>query len=194
MQFLLLLQVVCKKFTCGPNEKCKVEDGVQKCHPVEYTGTCWALGDPHYHTFDSFNFNFQGTCKYVISKTCGNLDGLVPFSVTERNDNRGNTAVSFVREVDVSVCGYNIILLKNQVGRVMVDGELLNLPVQLGEVSQRGHTAVMETDFGLSVSYDWNSELVIKLPCSYYTSVCVATSTVTTVMSSRIQPAKVSLQ
>ncbi|KAK5932825.1 hypothetical protein CgunFtcFv8_004499 [Champsocephalus gunnari] len=56
----------------------------------------------------------------------------------------------------------------------MVDGELLNLPVQLGEVSvsQRGHTAVMETDFGLSVSYDWNSELVIKLPSSYYTSVC----------------------
>ncbi len=57
-----------------------------------------------------------------------------------------------------------------------MDGELLNLPVQLGEgevsVYQRGSTAVVVTDFGLVVSYDWNWVLVIKLPSSYYGSVC----------------------
>ncbi|XP_069394027.1 IgGFc-binding protein isoform X1 [Paralichthys olivaceus] len=165
----------CKDANCRVKETCRVENGEAVCIP-KYTGTCWAWGDPHYHTFDGYNYDFQGTCKYVISKTCGNLEGLVPFSITERNDNRGNTAVSYVREVDVSAYGFSVLMGKNQIGRVTVDGELLNLPVQLGDgqvsVFQRGHTVVLQTDFGLVVSYDWNWELVIKLPSSYYNSVC----------------------
>uniref|UniRef100_A0A3Q3B389 VWFD domain-containing protein n=1 Tax=Kryptolebias marmoratus TaxID=37003 RepID=A0A3Q3B389_KRYMA len=162
--------LTCEKHTCLASTKCMVKNGIR------YTGTCWAWGDPHFHTFDGLNFDFQGTCKYVISKTCGNLDGLTPFSVTERNENRGNTAVSYVREVDVLVYGYTITIRKNQVGRVTVDGELVNLPVIFddGEVSvlQKGPTAEVVTDFGLVVSYNYNWHLVIQLPSSYFGSVC----------------------
>lgn len=100
-------------------EKCRVRKGEAVCIP-KYTGTCRAWGDSHYQTFDGYDYDFQGTCKYVLSKTCGNLDGLEPFSVTERNDNRGFRAVSYVREVDLSVYGYNITIRKHQVGRVTV--------------------------------------------------------------------------
>ncbi|XP_072317584.1 IgGFc-binding protein-like [Eucyclogobius newberryi] len=167
----------CKDANCRVKEKCRVEKGEAVCVP-EYTGVCWAWGDPHYHTFDKYNFDFQGTCRYVISKTCGDLDGLVPFSITERNDNRGNRAVSYVREVEVSVYGYSIIVRKNQVGKVTVDGDLLNLPVLLDEedtvvsLVQQGNKIKIKTDFGLTVTYDWNQALVIRLPSSYYNHVC----------------------
>lgn len=109
----------CEDVKCRIKERCRVVKGEAECVPT-HTGTCWAWGDPHYRTYDGYAFDFQGTCNYVMSETCGDLDGLVPFSVTERNDNRGSKAVSYVREVQVSVYGYSIVIRKNEVGLVMV--------------------------------------------------------------------------
>lgn len=59
-----------------------------------------------------------------------------------------------------------------------VNGDVLNLPVLLDEgdgvvsIVQQGNAAKIETNFGLIVTYDWNSKLVIKLPSSYYNLVC----------------------
>lgn len=52
----------------------------------------------------------------------------------------------------------------------------MNVPVQLGDgevsVVYHGRSVMMETNFGLVVSYDWNSKIVIKLPSSYHGTVC----------------------
>lgn len=51
-----------------------------------------------------------------------------------------------------------------------------NLPINLnnGQVKlfQKGLFVVMETDFGLTVQYDWNGYLAITVPSSFAGSVC----------------------
>ena len=119
-------QVECKKFTCGPDEKCKVENGVQKCHPVG-KGVCHASGDPHYRSFDGRTFDFQGTCTYTLSKSCG-LEGthLVAFSVQVENvrwEQMTRKVVSVTKLVAVEVYGFTLIMRNNMFG-VLVSNNL----------------------------------------------------------------------
>lgn len=119
---------MCKKFTCGPNEKCKVENGIQKCHPVG-TGVCSASGDPHYRSFDGRTFDFQGTCTYTLSKGCGLEDThLVPFSVDVENVQwskiSNNKIVSVTKLVAVNVYGFTLIFRNNMFGVLVSNNSL----------------------------------------------------------------------
>uniref|UniRef100_A0A672F6G2 VWFD domain-containing protein n=1 Tax=Salarias fasciatus TaxID=181472 RepID=A0A672F6G2_SALFA len=66
--------------SCGPQESCRVVEGVFGCHPKPH-GTCYASGDPHYKTFDGMKYDFQGTCRYILAKDC-NATGRVTIFVS----------------------------------------------------------------------------------------------------------------
>lgn len=117
-----LLTDPCHGITCRPQETCKVQDGQAVCVP-NYDSTCWLWGDPHYNSFDGWSFDFQGTCNYLLAGTlCPgvNAEGLTPFTVTTKNEIRGNPSVSYVRLVTVSVLNTNISIHKNEIGKVRV--------------------------------------------------------------------------
>uniref|UniRef100_A0A673V2Y0 VWFD domain-containing protein n=1 Tax=Suricata suricatta TaxID=37032 RepID=A0A673V2Y0_SURSU len=168
----------CHGVTCRPQETCKVKDGQGVCVP-NYEATCWLWGDPHYHSFDGWDFDFQGTCDYVLAAAgCPGVSaqGLTPFTVTTKNENRGSPAVSFVRRVTVSALSVNISIHKGEIGKVRVNGVLTTLPVSVAggriSVTQGPAKAVLAADFGLRVTYDWDWRVEVTLPSSYHGAVC----------------------
>ncbi|XP_010612839.1 IgGFc-binding protein [Fukomys damarensis] len=168
----------CHGVTCRPQETCKEQNGQGVCVP-NYSVTCWLWGDPHYHSFDGWEFDFQGTCDYVLAMAgCPGVsaEGLTPFTVTTKNENRGSPSVSYVNRVTVTALGTSISIHKGEVGNVRVNGVLTALPVSAAGgrilVTHGPGKAVLVTDFGLQVSYEWNWRVEVTLPSSYHSAVC----------------------
>ena len=119
-----VFQVECKKFSCGPNEKCEVKNGIRACHPLG-NGVCTISGDPHYNTLDNATYTFQGTCTYSATEAC-HIEGthLQPFSVVVENEKwyeeSRDPTVSVAKAVVVKVYGQTLVLRKNQLGQILV--------------------------------------------------------------------------
>lgn len=116
----LLLPDPCKALQCRPKETCKFEEGQAKCVP-SLVASCWGWGDPHYHTFDGLDFDFQGTCTYTMAESCGNDTRLVPFKVEAKNNLRGGVkSVSYINLANIEVYGQQISIRQKEVGKIRV--------------------------------------------------------------------------
>ncbi|XP_062321518.1 IgGFc-binding protein-like [Osmerus eperlanus] len=156
----------CDKIKCREKEEC------QKGECVHISkATCHAVGDPHYQTFDGYRFDFQGTCTYTMATVTDLTQGLAAFTVLTKNNHRGKRTVSYVRTVTITVYNQTVVV-SSQRSMVQVNGELIYLPISLAggklKIVQRGHYAVLTTDFGLEVKYNWNMHLYITVPSSYF--------------------------
>ncbi|XP_034612358.1 IgGFc-binding protein-like isoform X2 [Trachemys scripta elegans] len=168
-------EVVCREFSCGAGEECGVVDGIQKCHLFR-SATCSASGHPHYLSFDGVAFDFQGTCTYVLAKTCIDASDLTPFTISIEKESWGSGNVSMAKLVSIHVYGITLTLLLSKLGTIMVDGVSHNLPVIMvnGQLRayQHGTNVLVQTDFGLTVSYDLVYQARVTIPGSYHGQTC----------------------
>ncbi|XP_072266261.1 IgGFc-binding protein-like [Pyxicephalus adspersus] len=165
----------CKPDACPPGKFCGIKDGVPDCYDLTF-GNCVIYGDPHYNTFDKETHHFMGICTYTLSKLCSNYTSLPYFNIEAKNEHRGNPTVSWVQKVMVEVYDHKITIVKNEPSRVLVDGIWTNLPVILVNgsltVKQSGRYVILETDFHLSVSYDTDHTVDVKVPTTYFNQTC----------------------
>ncbi|NWS25159.1 ZAN protein, partial [Polioptila caerulea] len=168
-------KVQCFNASCPAGQHCGVQNGKPVCLEHSY-GICHVHGDPHYKTFDKVTHNFMGNCTYTLAKVCSNSTSLPYFNVEAKNEHRGNTRVSYVREVTVEVHGQRIVILKQQKSHVLVNNVRQTLPVRAAggaiTVSKSGRYIVLETDFNLRVSYDADHSVEVKVPTTYFNLTC----------------------
>ncbi|XP_056149882.1 zonadhesin-like [Lampris incognitus] len=139
-------------------------------------GTCTVHTDPQCSTFDGALFRFMAPCTYVLAQTCAPTQDLPMFSVEVVSGRKGNSSVSAIQQVNVELKGLRVSLLKRQTHRAIVNGIWRKLPMVLDngtvEIHSNPAAVMIETDFGLFVSYDNTGAVQVTVPASYDGKVC----------------------
>ncbi|KAJ0006358.1 hypothetical protein NQD34_013631 [Periophthalmus magnuspinnatus] len=159
----------CMDNSCDPTEECREVNGVAGCYPKD-SSTCIASGDPHYTTFDKRKYNFMGNCTYLMSAPC-NVSSPY-YEVHADNENRwNNPSISYVKAVHTYVHGMKISILKGGT----INGTNVNLPVYPASgvsVFKSGKYYTVFLDFGVTVRYDGNHYMDVKVTKDFKTKLC----------------------
>ncbi|XP_067172890.1 IgGFc-binding protein-like [Apteryx mantelli] len=161
----------CRGVRCRAKETCQVQDGRAGCVP-DYLGTCLRTPDLQYRTFDRATVAFRAGCPYTVAKYCGDESTLAPFAIEETKSEGGSEGWL----AGIYVYGYNISIHKGDDGKVQVNEQLASLPTSLEagkiKISQNEGRTILQTDFGLQVTYDEDLALMVAVPSSYFGATC----------------------
>ncbi|XP_033106905.1 IgGFc-binding protein-like [Anneissia japonica] len=168
----------CTNNTCQNNADCKLLNetsyycvcayGFQGPSCEQEEAVCTAYGDPHYTTFDGLKYDFQGRCQYVLSESCNSSSTY--FRVEANNaEQETNNEVSITKEIYTYVFGQEIAFLQDNV--IYLNGLHVQAPIRSipgMSVQFVGLYLVLETDFGLQVTWDGSRNVEVKVPSTFF--------------------------
>lgn len=163
--------IECQQFSCGPQEVCSVENGVQGCYPVGY-GTATVYGGWHYSSFDGRDFRFRAPGTYVLAKIFSKDDPQrVKLSVLVQYEKLENESSTVIQSVLIFIDERTVVLERGVKWKVMVDGEYYNLPFIKYDgkpwITQEGNNIIVRSPDGFTVFYDTSSNVQVTVPLAY---------------------------
>ncbi|ESO84550.1 hypothetical protein LOTGIDRAFT_168619 [Lottia gigantea] len=165
----------CQRERCNNSLSCpngyKLQFQPGECCPkcVEHDAVCRVFGDPHYRTFDGKMYNFQGTCKYMLSQDCQGKD----FTIKVKNGVRLSSGFAWTQMVVVLMGDTRISFRQNLL--IKINRRRVQLPYTIpGKFSIRreGHSVTFRADIGLKVVWDGDSFLEVTASRKYKNRLC----------------------
>ncbi|XP_071503197.1 mucin-5B-like [Diadema antillarum] len=155
----------------GCNE-CKCVDSKWQCTQNDCGGMCQVSGQGHYHTFDSYDYDFSGTCTYTLVKDC--WDTQASYSVSIENVECGMEGASCVKAVTLQYESNSVRLRRGH--QVIINGqEATEFPVTAGGIyvnQPTEHQTAAVLANGLTILYDGNDHVVVMADERHINSTC----------------------
>ena len=127
-------------------------------------GTCSVYGELNYITFDGRRFTFSGACEYLLAQDSCNATSAGTFQVQAQNVPCGNSGVTCTKRVTITINNTLIVLEREKKPVVS------SLPGAAGSsftvgfhISERHFFTVLETDIGVTVTWDRGTRVYITL-------------------------------
>ncbi|XP_061588203.1 zonadhesin [Cololabis saira] len=167
-------QLFCFQPQCQEDQICGPQRG--GLSGLSNSGMCTIHHNTDLSTFDGMMFHFMAPCSYVLSKSCSTTGVIPKFSVEVVNEQNSNGSLPNVQQIIVNLGNIWVSLLKSQMQQAMVNGVWKNLPFShsngLLNIKSNPAAAVVETNLGLTVSYDNAGDVIIYLPSNFSGEVC----------------------
>ncbi|XP_050843022.1 IgGFc-binding protein-like isoform X2 [Serinus canaria] len=161
----------CRQVQCRPKESCHLDKGTPSCRH-DYLGTCTGSPSLQYHTFDGASVSPRGGCRYTLARYCGADPTLEPFTVEEQRS-RDHPKKPLA---NVNIYTYNVSIHAGEDKPVQVNNKPTTLPAILEEgkvqIFQNEGRTILQTDFGLQVTYDEDQVIMVAVPSSYFGASC----------------------
>ncbi|PIK43430.1 putative mucin-2 [Apostichopus japonicus] len=150
-------QTACRECTCS-------EDG-WTCDNLEHCiGSCVAWGDPHFKTFDSRTYDFQGDCEYILTETVQGA-AVAPFHIIVKSIPCGSSGVTCTKSIALTIGdpldAETVFLVKGR------DVPKTDYPFSNFRVETVGSYVFVFTSIGITLMWDKGTFLEVQIAPQY---------------------------